>query len=273
MTLIIRTSHLDVWLMITGTMSLPVEVLDYILSFLQSEVAILQACTQSHPILSKLVEQYLYANIILHDENRYPNNNFHGLQIVEFINLVSDSPHISNYVQNLAICVRFHGKQRRLLDMAQVLVILPRFSVLKTLTLCTIGNKICPWVMLHRAFRSAFLDFLNQGPPKEVSIGCLFSISLSLLDDCERIKRLNTQRMLRCVFWGSSEPTRIHHTWIFVYQGSQICVPRKYYHLGKSASCPGAVSDLPLSSDSSWRDELPSLTFVCLLKFPHDFES
>ena len=75
-------------------MSLPVEVLDYILSFLQSEVAILQACAQSHPILSKLVEQYLYANIILHDENRYPNNNFHGLQIVEFINLVSDSPHI-----------------------------------------------------------------------------------------------------------------------------------------------------------------------------------
>jgi len=168
-------------------MDLPTEVLDYILSFLQSEVAILEACAQSHPILSKLVERYLHANIIV-DEIRTPNNNCLG--IVELRKLLSDSPYISNYVRNLTIRVRFHRKQHRLSDVAEISAILPRLSGLKTLTLCTIGDTICPWEVLPKAFRLAFLDFLNQGPPKEISIKRFFSFPLSLLDDCRTIKKL-----------------------------------------------------------------------------------
>jgi len=49
-------------------MSLPTDLVDYILSFLHSDLITLKTCTQSRSTLSKLSKCYIYANITLHDD-------------------------------------------------------------------------------------------------------------------------------------------------------------------------------------------------------------
>jgi len=43
----------------------PNELIDYVLSFLQSDPYSLEKCTRADPFLSKLAERYLYADVTL----------------------------------------------------------------------------------------------------------------------------------------------------------------------------------------------------------------
>jgi len=52
-------------LALNTSMALPAELLDHILSFLQSDPETLKTCSESHPSLSQLAEPYLYAHVLL----------------------------------------------------------------------------------------------------------------------------------------------------------------------------------------------------------------
>ena len=83
-------------------MSLPTEVVDHILSFLQSDLAILRTCAQSHPILSKLSSRYIYAHISLHDD-LYDTVITTGLRTSELTQTLANTPDIANHVRNLTV--------------------------------------------------------------------------------------------------------------------------------------------------------------------------
>ena len=86
-------------------MSLPPDVLDYILSFLQSDTATLKARSKIHPFHSKLAERYLYVNIAVHDGTYTAKPDSNGLKFREIIKLLSKNPYIANYVRNLVVCI------------------------------------------------------------------------------------------------------------------------------------------------------------------------
>jgi len=71
-------------------MALSTELLDHILTFLQPDPEFLKACSESHPLLSQLVERYQFARTF-----RYS----------QFVKILCDRPHIAKYVHSLEVHV------------------------------------------------------------------------------------------------------------------------------------------------------------------------
>src|SRR6266540_1126067 len=83
---------------------LPVEILDYIFSCL--DVHDLEASTNAHPLFSRIAERHLYADIALHGYEKCSNCNCQlPLEVEQFSSLLSERPHIADYVLNLTIHV------------------------------------------------------------------------------------------------------------------------------------------------------------------------
>ena len=176
-------------------MSLPTDVVDYILSFLQ--VSALESCAQSHPLLSKLVERHLYSSIILLDAPLYPwaRDTCHlYLRISQLIKRISDNAHIANYVRNLTIYVTNDFGLFRSTNLEDILPIMPMFSQLRKVTFSDDTGRGLSWQRLSMKFRSAFFSTLNQQPLKDVSIRHISDFPLSLLDNCETVRSLTLHR-------------------------------------------------------------------------------
>jgi hypothetical protein len=84
-------------------MSLPIDVVNHILAFNSDQTSKpSKICAEGHPILSKLSERYIYANVTLHDDHFNPSIS----RISEFSQILAKSPDIANYVRSLKmICV------------------------------------------------------------------------------------------------------------------------------------------------------------------------
>jgi len=78
---------------------LPPEILDKIFSFLATDQASLEACSNAHPAILQLVERYLYCNVAIGTENL----NGGSFQTQELLTLLSGKPHISKYIRHLKI--------------------------------------------------------------------------------------------------------------------------------------------------------------------------
>ena len=105
-------------------MTLPAELLDYILSFLQSDPATLKTCSETHPSLCQLAEPYIYSHILLTTDD----------ESTDLIDTLSKRPYIVNYIRSLEIDVGGgHGTetQRRLEEIA---TILPNLLALREIT-------------------------------------------------------------------------------------------------------------------------------------------
>ena len=82
---------------------LPVEILDYIFSYLL-DVDSLEATMKAHPLFSRIAERHLYANIALHNYYVPDCHNWQlPLEVGQLSNLLSERPHIANYVLDLTI--------------------------------------------------------------------------------------------------------------------------------------------------------------------------
>ena len=173
-------------------MSLPTDIVDYILSF--SQVSALESCAQSHPILSKLVERHLYSTIILHDEPLSPHVHHLCLRISQLTKRLSDNAHVANYVRNLTIYVNSDLRLVRPTNLEDILPIMPMFSQLRKVTFSDYTGRGLSWQRLSMKFRSAFFNTLNQQPLKDVSIGHISGFPLSLLDNCETVRSLTLYR-------------------------------------------------------------------------------
>ena len=159
-------------------MSLPDDVLDHILSFLQSDFRALKACSQSHPKFIHLVERHLYATVTLYDNNT--------IETRQFISLLSNNPHIANHIRSLEVEVtRDPIKSLQYLE-----------DIASVLRMCSLLNKITlkqitfGWAALPEAFRLAFLDCLRLSSMKAVCIIYVSGFPLAALRDAKNLKRL-----------------------------------------------------------------------------------
>ena len=167
-------------------MSLSNDILDYILSFLQSDLVTLKTCAKSHPTLSKLSERYIYAEVTLCDDR-----DTEGIRSSEFTEIVDKSPDIAKHVRSLTVLV-VHGT---LLEeyvphvhVVRVACLLPMFSGLTDLKIKGIDRSNCfGWPELPVMFQEAFLNFLHTRGKKTVTICRSSCFPLSLLNDCENV--------------------------------------------------------------------------------------
>ena len=81
---------------------LPVEILDYIFSYL--DVHSLKASSKAHPVLSHIAERHLYVRITLQNHEEYnSSDSWLSLEVGQLSDLLSERPRIANYVLFLAI--------------------------------------------------------------------------------------------------------------------------------------------------------------------------
>jgi len=166
-------------------MSLPDDVLDHILSFLQSDFRALKACSQSHPKFIRLIERHLYATVTLYDNNTISQN---GLRTCQFIGLLSDNPHIANYIRSLEFEVTHDLiKSESVQYLEDIASVLRMCSLLNKITLKQIALG---WAALPEAFRLAFLDCLHLSSLKAVCIIHVSGFPLRALRDAKNLKRL-----------------------------------------------------------------------------------
>ena len=164
-------------------MSLPDDILDHILSFLQSDFPVLKACSQSDPKFIRLVERHLYAIVTLYDNDTISKN---GLGTRQFVSLLSDNPHIANYIRSMeveATCTHVESTQY-LEDIASVL------RMCSLLNKITLNEMAFGWAALPEAFRLAFLDCLSLSSMKAVCIKHAFGFPLTALEPAKNIKQL-----------------------------------------------------------------------------------
>jgi len=160
---------------------LPLEIIDHIFSFLQSDRSTLEKCSKAHPILSELVPKHLYANIII----RVPD-------VSRLSELASDNL-IANYVCNLQIVLVWslhESSGRRLLDQEKIASMLPKFRMLKRIALHVGDDPPTEWPLLHERFREGFTQCLRLPSMIEVSILGVSEFPLTTFRNCTSIKRL-----------------------------------------------------------------------------------
>jgi len=161
---------------------LPLEIIDHIFGFLQSDSPTLEKCSKAHPILSELVSKYLYANIMI----RVPTD------VSRLSKLASDNL-IANYVCNLQLDLLWlvHVDScRRLLDQEKIALMLPKFRMLRGIALYVGDDPPTEWPRLHEKFRQAFTQCLRLPSMIEVSILGISEFPLTTFRNCTSIKKL-----------------------------------------------------------------------------------
>jgi hypothetical protein len=155
---------------------LPLEIIDHIFSFLHSDRVTLEICSKAHPILFKLLQQHLYANITIRNV---------PAEIFQLSKLMSDSLCIANYVRSLHIKIEWPGYIP--LNEEDIAMILPKFRMLKKITLD--DYSFTRWPIFHERFRAAFIQCLRLPSMREVSIrGNIFP--LTAFSNCMSVKKL-----------------------------------------------------------------------------------
>ena len=159
---------------------LPPEILDHVFSFLKSDLSALKASASAHSLLSKLVERHLYADITVCNLEASDGHSFSSTQLLK---LLSDNPHIANYVYGLHILLtnRFGESS----------TMAPIFGQLPNLRRVILESHRFPWELLMKQFRCAFLECLRSPSIKEVSVWGLFGFPLSGLSNCSGLKYLS----------------------------------------------------------------------------------
>lgn len=149
---------------------LSAEVIDHILSFLQSDPASLKACSESHPFLSRLAERHQFAHIVL----RQPLH-------TEFTRIFADRPHLFIYVRSIQLNIGNWDPK--------LLSILPKLRLLKRIELS--GERgVFFWDRLPESSRRAFLNCIHSSSVDDVCISNISGFPLSALNDAKPLKRL-----------------------------------------------------------------------------------
>ena len=157
-------------------MELPLDILEYIFSFLVSDRKTLIACSKD-PVLSPIVEKHRYYHIIVRRTTDDSNNAFEPNHLSQF---VSKNPHIVHYVRILQIDLL------PAMDESFATTLL-KFPVIECIKLS--ARKTEDWYLLGPC-RAALEDRLNLPTVKEVHISGT-DIPLSLLNSSKNIKNLS----------------------------------------------------------------------------------
>jgi len=106
-------------------MNLPFDILDHIFGFLITHPASLVACSEAHPVFSRMVEKYQYHRLTIDLESTRGH----------LMKLLSDRPRIRNYVRVLRIESYLEYCPIRTTHFERTAAILPLFSALECIVL------------------------------------------------------------------------------------------------------------------------------------------
>ena len=176
---------------------LPLDIIDYIFSFLQSEPDALEACSIAHHTFSQFVERHLYAHITFDRDNFYYCSSTKRLNVSQ---ILSKNPHIVNHIHNLDIYISSFSLEARipLDDISSTLALFPQLQKIK---LVLTGAGVF-WRDLPQKFRSAFIKCLHLPSMKEVCIG-ESNFPLAVFNDCKTIKKLTLDKLVDCHDFGA----------------------------------------------------------------------
>ena len=168
-------------------MRFSVEVLDHIFSFLVSHHGTLLACSRD-PVLSPIIERQLFYHTIVGFATGCLDCTFEPHRLSK---MVSESPHIHNFVRILEIKVEpdQHGYQdltiqEQLDDFAETLLLFPS---LECIMLTTPKGRMWEWPDI---FRAALEDRLGLPTVKEVHLVGSQEFPFSLIGNCKNIENL-----------------------------------------------------------------------------------
>ena len=152
------------------TLPLSIDVLDYILSYLESDPKTLEAFCKSHPLLSQIAEPHVYANIYLRTSDHISDHNFGPSNLAK---LLSDRPHIANYIRNLDIQVSGDSDEDVGTFLHEISTVLPKLLALKKISLDH-QYSILKSGSQPESFHTAFVGCLRSQSVQHV---CLKGIS------------------------------------------------------------------------------------------------
>ena len=159
-------------------MFFPNELLDYILSFLQSDNYTLKKCTRSHPILSKIAERYIYAEFALYDD---PHPKVECCTTHDFTQILARKPEVFDYIRGLTIYLKDYGN-------SPLTIIASLLPMLPGLTKITLHGKVdSSWDKLPEMFRQAFVPFL-RAQVRDLCISSIMSFPLASLNNCKNFR-------------------------------------------------------------------------------------
>ena len=173
-------------------MEIPLDVIDYILSLLRHDPRTLLKCSDSHPILAQIVERHLYYHIIIPIGRSAMSSDQiggHKIESRRIIELLSEAPHIVDYVRILEISFD-HDPGGLIL----ISPILSQFDALRCIkfTPWTSGSEasVALWKEgIPQCFKAALDGCLRLPTLQEVTIDRLH-FPISMLNDIPNITRL-----------------------------------------------------------------------------------
>lgn len=189
---------------------LPSEIFDLILSHLSSDRISLILCAQALPFLRKLVDRYLYANIVVHadagDQHQSDLESF-AIDPQQLAKLLQFDRSLANHVRSLCIVIPvtcfFRYKEpesrRSISNISRVLPLLPELT---SITLKS-GENPTMWDRLQDDFRVAFTRRIQLPSVTHVCLRGIFNFPLSVLDKCKNVKSLSLDGR----HWDSGDPS------------------------------------------------------------------
>ena len=154
-------------------MNLPFDILDHIFGFLITHPASLVACSEAHPVFSRMVEKYQYYRLTIDLESTRGH----------LTRLLSDKPRIRNYVRVLRIEFDLeYGHIPITARFERVAAILPLFSALECIVLSM--ARMVRWERdLPQVFRKALEGCLCLPTLRELHIDrYINNFPVSMLD-------------------------------------------------------------------------------------------
>jgi len=197
-------SHVEAWS--CTSMALPAELLDHILSFLQSDPETLKSCSESHSPLSQLAEPYLYHHVLFKTDES--EQLFKPENLAE---LLSKRPYIAHYIRSLEIRVGGSlNKKARQRCLEEISTILPYLLALKVVTLNHAPSPRIGWEAQPESFRQAFLDCLRLQTMQDICIKQVYSFPFgsALNGRCKSIRSLTVSGG---IWQSSSNPPQIYN--------------------------------------------------------------
>ena len=156
-------------------MRLSIELVDQILSFLQSDPVSLEACQESHPLISKIAERHQFAHVVLDDFNLCE----FAFESSEFTKIIHGQPHLATYVRSIEMRL---GVEKYSPELSSMLSMMTSLKEIKLY-----GLSIFRWEEIPEHFRQAFLDCIHLSSMEDVCIVQLSDFPLSVLNNIKTL--------------------------------------------------------------------------------------
>ncbi|KAF9522265.1 hypothetical protein CPB83DRAFT_864693 [Crepidotus variabilis] len=184
-------------------MSLPTEIIDHILSFLQDDANSLHICAEASSLMNSLIERHLYAHIILLPRETADNYNNHhvGLNRLQLATLLKTHPHIAHYIKSIQAVVmptdlrrwtsalRPSYPKRDKTELSKP----PYLPSLKNLTLnlaSSIRSREVKWNLLPSPLRAYLKRIIILPSMEDITIQGIQDFPLQVLNGCPKLNRL-----------------------------------------------------------------------------------